>query len=239
MQLYLKNWCAWTPSVTTGKNKSEWSSWLQAPIYGVIAPKSPDVDFLPAMFRRRLTPIHRMALHVVYHCLQEVGCLNDDILNVFASRHGDLHNSLALMNEYTHSTPISPFKFSHSVHNTAAGLASIAFNNKAPSYSVSAGRNTLQESLRTVWSLLETNSAQDILWVYYDQAVPELFAWELEAPNATFAVAVLFSRSKTLQRIALSELHDHANDQFPIFMQSLLNSCNEDERYFDDIKGEQ
>ena len=50
---------------------------------------------------------------------------------VFASRHGSINESIELIECVARGQPLSPAKFSHTVHNAQAGLFSIAARNRA------------------------------------------------------------------------------------------------------------
>ena len=53
-----------------------------------------------------------------------------EVRTVFASRHGSINESIDLIETVARSQPISPAKFSHTVHNAQAGLFSIAAGNR-------------------------------------------------------------------------------------------------------------
>ena len=85
------DWSAWAPGLTT---KSDWQAWAQAPALpeGDDTPGLPEV---PAMQRRRIERLGRMAIQAACWCEQP-----DDagqVPLVFASRHGLLRRSLALV----------------------------------------------------------------------------------------------------------------------------------------------
>ena len=71
---------------------------------------------MPAMMRRRLNRVGRMACHVAYG--SDNGQTADAI--VFASRYGDTDKTLSLLGDLVKGEPLSPTGFGMSVHNAIA-----------------------------------------------------------------------------------------------------------------------
>jgi hypothetical protein len=100
-------------------------------------------DQLPKRETRRLSHFERAAASVV------MGLGNDlaDTPIVFASRHGGMGNTLALLKDLQAATVLSPTAFSLSVHNAAAGLASQFTGNRGGHTALAAGARTVQAGL--------------------------------------------------------------------------------------------
>ena len=67
IEFTIDKWCAWAPGVET---KSGWLQWAQNQCE-IQSEGAPDVRFVPAMLRRRLSLLSRMALYVANGCLEE------------------------------------------------------------------------------------------------------------------------------------------------------------------------
>ena len=67
--------------------------WCVWPAGRTSVTESPDVRFVDASLRRRLGPLARMMLHVAHACAQDIA----DLRLVFASRHGELGYTVALL----------------------------------------------------------------------------------------------------------------------------------------------
>src|SRR4051812_6705411 len=93
----------------------DWKAWTPA------HDLQPDVSVIPAMLRRRLSPIGRAALSVIMPLADSQGAMP----LVYVSRHGDLNRTLGLLQDLALGEPLSPTAFSLSVHNATAGLFSI------------------------------------------------------------------------------------------------------------------
>ena len=127
-------WSAWAPGIET---PDAWRAWCAAPV-PLPTTGHPEARFLPAMLRRRCSPLTRIALTAAWGCVDE-GQLGR-VRTVFASRHGSVNESIEMIEQVVHRQKISPAQFSHTVHNAQAGLFSLAAQNRAASCSI-AGRD--------------------------------------------------------------------------------------------------
>ena len=117
-QFRIEQWRAWAPGLDSA---ADWHAWQQAPFAPRDSGEQPDVSFLPALQRRRLSRLARMAFHVAWPLADAAGPLP----LVFASRHGETPRTLAILSDLAHDEPLSPTQFSLSVHNAIIGLWSI------------------------------------------------------------------------------------------------------------------
>jgi hypothetical protein len=79
-------------------------------------------------------------LQVAFDCTEEAE--RSQVRTVFASRHGAIHVAVKILAEIAKAQPVSPLQFSHSVHNTQAGLFSIATGNRSASSSIAGEADT-------------------------------------------------------------------------------------------------
>lgn len=174
---------------------AHWCSWIDD-ASSRDGPGKPDVRFVEPLLRRRLGPLAKMMLHVAHTCAQEVRGAR----LVFASRHGELTYTLAMLRELAADGAPSPTMFSLSVHNAAAGIFSILRQDSAPATAVAAGDDTLGHALIECFCQLERFPDQPVLLVYGDKPLPPEYCEFAEHPERDVAIAVLFSRgaSRTL-----------------------------------------
>lgn len=159
----MSHWHAWAPGVETS---ADWNAWLT----GKSAPAAdsrPDVSQLPALLRRRLDRLGRMALHTAWSCLEGVAAAEF----VFASRDGSLPRTLELLTALVHHEPLSPTNFSTSVHNGTAGLYSMARRDHSATTAVAAGRDSLSMGLIEAVGLIAAG-ASPVLLCYADERLP-------------------------------------------------------------------
>ncbi len=118
MYFRIDHWKAWAPGL---EHPADWLSWSRAPSVPAPGDAQPDVSFLPAMQRRRLSPLARMAFHVAWPLAEG----RPPLPLIFASRHGETPRTFAILGDLARGEPLSPTQFSLSVHNAIIGLWSI------------------------------------------------------------------------------------------------------------------
>jgi len=180
----IARWAAWAPGIA---DADAWREWARAP-----APLGfegqPAVSFLPPLMRRRCNLLSRMMLEVA------VGCCAEARLSVpacvFASRHGSVGTLVSLLEELAKHSPLSPAKFSHSVHNAQAGLFSIFAGNRAPSMSLAACEDTFAHGFLEALSALHRGRGEPVLFVVGDEPVPEPLGRLAEGQFGPYALAL-------------------------------------------------
>jgi hypothetical protein len=196
LAMTIEHWAAWAPGVET---PAQWRLWAQGDIK-ISDTGVPDVEFLPAMFRRRLSRLSRMALRVAFDCL---GKNLVPIRTVFCSRHGELSRTNELLNSIVTAEALSPTAFSMSVHNTASGLYSIAHQDKSPSSAVASGIDTLESGFLDAAAALQANAETRMMLVIADEPPPEPFYDAIGADVPAYAAAFLLTRDHAGPHITL------------------------------------
>src|SRR3990167_8490805 len=88
----IEQWRAWAPGLDS---MDDWCAWHQTPSRLPDSGAQPDVGFLPAMQRRRLSRLARMAFHVAWPLAEAQGPMP----MVFACRHGETPRTLAILTD--------------------------------------------------------------------------------------------------------------------------------------------
>ncbi len=183
----VRQWAAWSPD---REDADSWRSWARAP-QPLAYEGCPDVQFLPALLRRRCSPLARIMLTAAY-----AACPPDErarVRTVFASRHGNINESIPMLDRLADEQPISPTKFSHTVHNAQAGLFSIAADNREASSSVAAQQDTFACGYLEALAHLQRDPSGSVLLVMADIPLAPTFAKLVEEPVATYALALLLA----------------------------------------------
>ena len=179
------SWAVWAPGV---EDPDAWARWCLEP--GPIGTDgAPPVTFIPPLVRRRCSRFSRMVLHVAFACCPPEG--RTMAPTVFASRHGDTSTNIALLESLARGQAISPTRFSHSVHNGAAGLFSIATGNCQPSVSMAARGATFGLAFLETLLLLRRHASGQALLIAAEEPLPRPFDRFADGPEAAYAVAVL------------------------------------------------
>lgn len=187
MNISLSEWKGWAPGINSPE---DWPALISGQVKLDLSLK-PDVSFLPAMFRRKLTPLSRMIFHTVNQ-LEAKETLST-VPVIFGSRHGELDISIDLITSELSKTPFSPAKFSMSVHNSPPGLLSIHYKNTAPANAVSAGRRTLEMSLIEAQAMLTEN--EKCLLVYADLPLVEIYSDYEDEESFPICLAMLLDKN--------------------------------------------
>ena len=156
----------------------------------------PALEQVPAMQRRRLSPLAKIALSVTIDTVNAAKAQQQAIdYIVWASRFGDEEKTLGILKDISLSQTPSPTAFSTSVHNAIAGLYSILCQDATPSTSLSAGEETFSQGFIEACTLLQSGTAERVLLVYYDQALPDIYQDITPVQQPTLALALLLSKT--------------------------------------------
>lgn len=142
----------------------------------------PDVSFVPAMERRRLTAVERAALCVAARVYPD----GEEVPVVFASRWGEIGTTLKLMRQMHDEGEMSPAGFSNSVHNAAPGAFSLFKRNHAPYTAIAAGADS-----RAMGLLEASTYPGKVVFVYAEEATPEFYLPHFPAAETAHAEALL------------------------------------------------
>jgi len=181
----LVRWAAWAPDIAT---QEEWQAWARAP-RPIVGSGSPEVRFLPGLQRRRCDALSRTMLEVAHGCCPEP--LLSEVACVFATRHGPFSTTVAMLQDLATGSPLSPARFTHSVHNAPAGLFSIWAHNPRASSSLAGGAETFAHGFLEAAALLHREPERPVLFVTADESPPEPFDSIADPGAGAYGVALL------------------------------------------------
>lgn len=178
MELFLTSWAVWMPpSAMTPQDTPDASL--------------PALTAVPAMTRRRLSKLTKLAFDVALSNVEP----GQQISTIFASRHGDLHKTLGLLQQLAEQDDISPSQFALSVHNAISGQFSIFSQNHADSNAIAAGADSLHYALLEAAARFRSEpQLQQLLVVYADEPVPAPYQIFCKDPSVPIALALLLGR---------------------------------------------
>ena len=160
----IAQWRAWAPGLDSAQ---DWLAWSKAPVVLPASDAAPDVSFLPAMQRRRLSRLARMAFSVGWPLAEGL----QDLPLVFISRHGETPRTLDILSDLADGQPLSPTQFSLSVHNAVIGLWSILRNETSEMTALAAALNcsacwsiASRPSGETMPSLTSARASMRVWW---------------------------------------------------------------------------
>ena len=183
MDVYISHLNYWYPnsdnlsidqSVKMGDEEKEW----------------PNLDFIPAMQRRRLSPFAKIALSVTHKTLANT---TQSLPIIFSSRHGDLHKTSDLLADLVDENALSPTAFGLSVHNAIPSLFSILTTNKKAINAIAAGKDSFFMALIDAYSRLKSGVTDKILFIHADQKLPETYIAFKDELQISHAVSMLIT----------------------------------------------
>lgn len=184
----VQRWSAWSPGI---EDADSWRNWCAAP-RELESEGRPDADFLPALLRRRCSGLARIMLTTAFDCCDEPN--RTEVATVFASRHGNINESIDLLDRLAEDKPLSPTRFSHTVHNAQAGLFGIASGNRRPSSSIAAQQDSFACGYLEALTLLEREPTRPVLLVVGDVPLAPTFAPLVDEPPGSYALALFLVR---------------------------------------------
>jgi hypothetical protein len=199
-EFVILDWSAYAAGLT---QRSDWLAWADAPpvLPGRTVDAVPALAEMPAMMRRRVDRLGRLACQVAYWAQESGG----HVPMVFASRYGDASRSLALLADLVRGEPLSPTSFALSVHNAVSALYSIAQGHTDNTVVVAAGRATVAAALTEAAALL-ADGAPEVLVVHYEAPLPDHYAAFQDEPACEYAWAWRVARPVS----PASDAHGHA-----------------------------
>ena len=94
----IAQWRAWAPGL---ESVDDWQAWSRQPVRLASSDAAPDVSFLPAMQRRRLSRLARMAFSVGWPLAEGL----DALPLVFISRHGETPRTFEILSDLAAEQP--------------------------------------------------------------------------------------------------------------------------------------
>lgn len=124
---------------------------------------------------------------------------------VFGSCHGEMEIAVAQMRMFQEPGGLlSPQRFKNSVHNTGAGMFSIAVDNQGFATAIAAGHDTLAMSLLDAWLLLDRGEYETAIVVVADEELPEPVTHF--SPHKALAIGLVLSTQPAPGALTLSNL---------------------------------
>lgn len=184
--LFINAWSIWAP----GFNGKETIA---------AAAEKPPLDHVDSMFKRRLSQLTRMTIHVGHEVL--IG--QPPMKITFASMYGEINQQYKITERLLDSGDVSPANFSLSVFNTPVAALSITEKNTEGYTAVYPGPDAfvfgLMESFSAILSGLEKNR----LFIIADELIPEVYDGLYTGVTIPYALALVLSLEKKASSISV------------------------------------
>lgn len=187
----ISHWRAWAPGLSTPPDWQAWANGQQPPSSTACAP---DVAFLPAMQRRRLSHLARMAFAVAWPLAEG----HEQLPLVFVSRHGETPRTFSILSDLAAGQPLSPTQFSLSVHNAVIGLWSILKGSTSEMTALAAAGDGFENGMVEAAALLAEGVPAVLLVVTEEQPPTAYSPWVEDVPFS-YAMALLITPGQQWQ----------------------------------------
>lgn len=187
----ISQWRAWAPGLSTLAAWQSWANGQQPPGSDAAVP---DVAFLPAMQRRRLSHLARMAFAVGWPLAEG----HAQLPLVFVSRHGETPRTFSILSELAAGEPLSPTQFSLSVHNAVIGLWSILRGSTCEMTALAAAGDGFEQGVLEAAALLGEGAPAVLLIITEETPPPAYGPWIEDVPFA-YALGLLLTPGQQWQ----------------------------------------
>ena len=183
---------------------------------------------LPRSILRRLSPLAKIVLQTIAPCIQA----GEQLPAVFSTSHGEIGQSLNMLQELQNGEEISPTAFSLSVHNAIAGLFSIAYGNQQEISVVASASGGIVPGFLESLGLLREGHAE-VLLVFYDESLPAFYPtspYQMTQPHPEALTLKLAATGEGLA-VQLSRLRSTRHDgEQPLQLTALIRFLQSEQK---------
>lgn len=210
----IKSWHALSAAL---ENQQQWLQWSLNHQQWPANLQSAAVNLIAPMMRRRMSHLSKLAVQSALQLSQ-----NQPIdYIIFSSRHGELTRTVSLLEDIIKGDAASPTAFSQSVHNTAAGLFTIASKRATPVTSLAAGSDSLPCAIIEAYCYLAENPKGQVLIVDFDEPLLPLYRQYENQHYQGYALAILV---ETGEQFSIKNVHQKT--EAPLQLPHALHAIN-------------
>ncbi len=157
--------------------------------------ESPKLEYVDALFKRRLSQISKMTIEVVHNVLDG----NENAKLVFASFRGEISRQLKINKSLVEDSEVLPAQFSISVFNTPPAVATIALGMKNGYTAVYPSERKFSAALMSAVAPVLCRKEAKIIFAFADEKIPDEYAKNAESAKneKPLAFACVISTEKT------------------------------------------
>ncbi len=203
-EIYISNITKWAPGLAD--DEALWQSWARGDAQAQIeqTKESPKLEYTDPLFRRRLSQITKMTVHMIHGLLEKTNISKETKL-VFISLHGEIEREFTINKGIIEDGMILPAGFSLSVFNTPVSSATLAFGLKGGYSVMYPSKNDFSQAFKAAVAPVLAGTEKEIILVYADELVPEAYGSKRPEENLPLAFACLISSQKKATCISLED----------------------------------
>ena len=183
VRLQIERWSFWSPE---SPDPAGWSDYW-ADDDAIRKTGEPDPSVIPAMQRRRLSRLSKMALAAALDASSDMAI----DYSIFCSQHGEIVKTSALLSSISQGVELSPTAFAQSVHNTSSGLFTVISKTHTASSSIASGPNTFAYGWIEAQAYLHRNPNHRVLLVDFDEVIPDEYQSYSDRVMTDYALALV------------------------------------------------
>ncbi len=199
---YISDISKWAPGLAD--DEGLWQKWARGDAQTKIEQikESPKLEYTDPLFRRRLSQITKMTVHVIHSLLEKTNVSRETKL-VFISLRGEIEREFTINKGIIEDGMILPAGFSLSVFNTPVSSATLAFGLKGGYSVLYPSKNDFSQAFKTAVAPVLAGTEKEIILVYADEIVPEFYGDKRPEENIPLAFACLISSQNKDKGIVL------------------------------------
>ena len=187
---FISDVTAWAPGI--GDDLQKWNEWKEGKISIEQTKESPKLEYTDPLFRRRLSQITKMTVHVVHNLLEKTN-VDKNTKIVFVSLRGEIEREFTINKSLIEDNMILPAAFSLSVFNTPVSSATIAFGLTGGYSVIYPSKNNFADAFKSAVAPVLAGTENQIIFVYADELVPECYGDKRPEENIPCAFSFLVS----------------------------------------------
>lgn len=187
---FISDVTAWAPGI--GDDLQKWNEWKEGKISIEQTKESPKLEYTDPLFRRRLSQITKMTVHVVHNLLEKTN-VDKNTKIVFVSLRGEIEREFTINKSLIEDNMILPAAFSLSVFNTPVSSATLAFGLKGGYSVIYPSKNNFADAFKSAVAPVLAGTENQIIFVYADELVPECYGDKRPEENIPCAFSFLVS----------------------------------------------
>ena len=184
-EIFISDISAWAPGI--GDEEAKWQDWIDGKAQIVQSKESPKLEYTDPLFRRRLSQITKMTVHVIHNLLEKTN-VDKNTKIVFVSLRGEIEREFTINKSLIEDNMILPASFSLSVFNTP--VSSVIFPSK----------NNFADAFKTAVAPVLAGIEEKIIFVYADELVPDYYGDKRPQENIPCAFSFLVNSKDNTEK---------------------------------------
>ena len=197
-----------------------WKEWAKGKREIPEVSDSPSLDFMPPLFRRRLSQLTKMTVHTVHHVIEESGKKELKIFS--AGNYGEINREFQINEQLVKDNDILPATFSLSVFNTPAAQATLACKIHSGYTAAFGSKGSFYDSLAAAVSIILSGDEKEILFTWGNEKLPDEYTSHNGEKSVPLCFSLILSSEKNEKAFSF-DAGDFKNQGAEDFIKKIIN----------------